>query len=227
MPFVFNLQDLPRPSYRTNSNAISQPLLPTVDSKHASRHWSDAFKSGSTAYYNITYTIIASALIDRKMISSSTKRFQYMPATTTPVPFPVEDYPEEYVLRANKLQQKGTTISRLGIIGQEPAPLSLSAGTWHASTNIELLLMLARRHSVNARLRPRTFSIKAQLRTSTIVMREPGTPAMHAMNPRNSSIPIIRQEKSNLQVHSGAFEPWDIRDSSSESDDGKLSPKLS
>ncbi|EMF11079.1 uncharacterized protein SEPMUDRAFT_118387 [Sphaerulina musiva SO2202] len=132
LPFAFNLQHLPRASYLTTTSTLSQQLLPSLDSKNAQRHWSDAFKSGSTAYYEITYTLIASAHVENKLISSTTKMFHYVPTLTSPpTSFPVEDFPEDYTLRVNKILQSqpgGTPLtlssssSRLGIITQEPPP---------------------------------------------------------------------------------------------------------
>ncbi|KAI5360471.1 hypothetical protein Slin14017_G086460 [Septoria linicola] len=232
VPFAFMLQDrdvdVAQP-YRTEGGTIVQQLLPSLDSKDSGRHWSDAFKSEATAQYQVTYTIIASAFLDRKAVCSTTRRFHYVPVALSPLPqVPIEDYPGEYVLRTAKTQQKTASSTRIGVISQEPPPLTLSSGARQASTTIDLLLMLVRSQSnFSTQPLPKKYSVKTQLRTTTFVMRDPAPPEKHTLENKSVNAPIIRQEKGTIQSHADAFAAWELHDSSDTDDDHNIHEEIS
>ncbi|KAF7188760.1 hypothetical protein HII31_10012, partial [Pseudocercospora fuligena] len=210
MPFKFTLQ-------KPNGQSALE-LLPSIDSKHAKGHWSDSFKSDTNVEYQITYTVIASALQDKKVIASTPSRFNYIPAKPDLEPILPDDYPGEYLVRTSKVQQKGNSTTRLGVISQEPAALSLEDGGSTLNTNINLVFMLVRRHEGAHRPAPfpKNYDVAAQLKTTTFVMPRRARPELHTIQALPHSKASLKQSRSNSQRHAAAFRQWDAHDSESE-----------
>lgn len=210
VPFKFTLQ-------KPNGQSALE-LLPSIDSKHAKGHWSDSFKSDTNVEYQITYTVIASALQDKKVIASTPSRFNYIPAKPDLEPILPDDYPGEYLVRTSKVQQNGNSTTRLGVISQEPAALALEDGESTLNTNISLVFMLVRRHEGAHRPAPfpKKYDVAAQLKTTTFVMPRRARPEMHTLQALPHSKATLKQSRSNNQRHAAAFRQWEAHDSESE-----------
>ncbi|EME88575.1 uncharacterized protein MYCFIDRAFT_85020 [Pseudocercospora fijiensis CIRAD86] len=195
-------------------------LLPSVDSKHAKGHWSDPFKSDAIGEYQITYTVIASALQDKNVIASTPSRFNYIPAKPELEPILPDDYPGEYLVRTSKIQQNGNSTTRLGVISQEPAALSIEDCTSTLNTNINLVFMLVGRHERGHRPAPfpKKYDVVAQLKSTTFVMPRRARPELHTVQALPHSKAILKQSLSNSQRYTAAFRQWDVHDSESEDD---------
>ncbi|EME41173.1 hypothetical protein DOTSEDRAFT_176170 [Dothistroma septosporum NZE10] len=223
VPFKFSLansHDCSSDSSRSLDHA-SRQYLPSIDSKTAGRHWSNTFKTGPDAKYSVTYTIIATVMSDRRRVFSASRPFSYLPSTHDPVRLALEDFPEEYVVRTTKaIKSSSTSLSRIGIISQEPHALLLHRNVNGGETDVNLCLMLLRdgTTSFGKDSLPRQARIRAELRTTTIVATRAGTPAAHTLPGALKSRAVIKQEKSNAQEYRVTLNQWHCPDSESEED---------
>lgn len=198
---------------------IMQEVLPTINSKAGPKHWSDSFKPSFNADFRITYTVIASAFHDRKMVASTSRDFSFLPTSSPPPPLPVEDFADEYALRASKSLQKSSHPSRIGLISEEPPALPLKLGAKGGSTNINLFVMLFRPHTrdFDANELPKQLRVTAKLRSTTFVMPKRSKLNMHtlqgAMYDPNAS---VKQDKSHVQNYTMAINSWQTNESESE-----------
>lgn len=198
---------------------IVQEVLPTINSKAAPKHWADSFKPSFNADFRITYTVIASAFHERKMVASTSRDFSFLPTSSPPPPVPVEDFADEYALRASKALQKGGHASRIGLISEEPPALPLKIGAKGGSTNINIFVMLFRPHTrdFDANELPKQLRIRAKLRSTTFVMPKRSKLNMHtlqgAMYDREAS---VKQDKSHVQNYTMAIDQWQTNESESE-----------
>lgn len=230
IPFSFVLQDGANSvgswgDLRVNGGII-QEILPTIDSKTAPRHWSDSFKPSFNSDFRITYKIVASAFAERKIVASSSRDFNFLPTSCPPPPVPVEDFADEYALRASKTLQKSIQASRIGIISQEPPAMALKLDGKGGSTNLNLFIMLFRPHTrdFDANELPKQLRITAKLRSTTFVMPRPSKPDMHtlqgAMYNKEAS---VKQDKSHVQNYTMALNRWEMNESESEGMSSRLS----
>ena len=75
---------------------IVQEVLPTLNSKAAPKKWADSFKPSFNSDFRITYTVIAQAYAERKLVCSNSKDFSFLPTSSPPPPVPVEDFAEPH-----------------------------------------------------------------------------------------------------------------------------------
>lgn len=197
-----------------------QRLLPSTTSRCSKQHWSKAFETEGASRYQVSYAVIASVFLGKKVMASSTGQFNYFPCMPAPKAFPIEDFDQEYILRTMRVLRSCPVATRIGIISQEPASIALNAETKMMSTKIDLLLMLVRNHtSVHHRL-PTKCTIQAFLRTLTFVMREPAGPSAHTLQSNTYAKAATRSDKTCIQTQTLHLKQWDSNDSESE---GKLS----
>ncbi|PPJ52687.1 hypothetical protein CBER1_10822 [Cercospora berteroae] len=210
-----------RDEYARGSSAQGMP--PSISSKQTKRRWSENFSTGPAVHYKITYKIVASAFRKGDRIAAVSRPFEYIPALhSPPPPIPTEDYPEEYMLRTTKMVRKASGTTQIGVIGQEPAPLTIYPGQNQAHTKIDLLFILVRNQSADAEdtiwQLPRSYCVKAQLKTTTFVMQRPAPRALHVLESNHFNRPIVRERKDDVQVYENVFAEWEVHDSS-DSDD--------
>ena len=211
-----------RNEYGRGSSAQGMP--PSINSKQAKRRWSENFSTDHAVNYKITYKIVASAFRKGDRIAAASRPFEYVPALQSPPPpIPTEDYPEEYVLRTTKMVRKASGTTQIGVIGQEPAPLTIYPGQNQAHTKVDLLFMLVRSQSTDVEdtiwQLPRSYCVKAQLKTTTFVMQRPAPRALHVLESNHFNRPIVRERKDEAQVYENVFAEWEVHDSSDS--DGK------
>lgn len=221
VPFKFNRtdnHDSSSDSTRSSGHAFKH-FLPSVDSKIASKHWSSNFKSGPDAQYSVKYTITATAVSERKRVFSASRSFSYAPSIIDASPIALEDFPEEYVVRTTKaINKSSSSTARIGMISQEPRALVLQRSAATGETDINLFLMLFRDGAISfgKESLPKRARIKAELRTTTIVMDRAGTPAAHTLPGALKTRAVIKQEKSFAQEYTLPLNQWHCPDSESE-----------
>ena len=193
-----------------------------MSSKDENKGWIASRKNDSDGQYDITYSIVASAFGEQKLLTSTSRTINVVPVSQAQPPLSPSDFPGEYFFAAKSPHQSKayltkTSSPRIEVAGQEPAPLLLDAHNIQTSASTEVFFVVKALPSqvtdrLDALSLPTQCQLKAELVTKTLVTpdrrSDKAMPTLEQAKYGDDS--YLRVSKSNSQQFTVAIPRWEF-----------------